>query len=180
MEKELVPGKTQIGQIDGKYEGLYRKFTIYYGNVASPVINNNVLHLSENKYMEMLKTFLSSKEGSEYRIPSETEIKSTIKNMINEETRIKNAREEEFIRKDEERQAQEARKNEEQDRKNMELKREEIEVQKQANKLKQKELDSLLKKNKTLKLGLVGLTVVLIIMAVAIALLYIKVGILKI
>lgn len=180
MEKELVPGKTVIGQVDGWYEGIYRKFTIFYGNVADQVVGNNVLHLSENKYMEMLKTFLDSDEGRQYRIPSGAEIKSTIRNMINDETRIKNAKEEELAREEEERLLKEQAKNEELDKQRMELKRQEIETQKHANKLKQVEIEKYTKKNKVLTIALAVLACLLIVLLVAVAILYFKLGILTV
>ena len=145
---DLIPRVTVIGNIEGRYEGIYRKFEIRYGNVANPVINNNVLHLQEDIYLKMLKNFLSSDAGKNYRIPSDSEIKQVIKDIINEETELmlNRKKEEEEMQKQEKalRQEEEVKRLEEE----KELRQKELAEQKRANDLKSIELDTFKKKIK--------------------------------
>lgn len=92
--RELIPGETQIGAVTSKdKDGLIRDFQIYYGNVAAPIIDGEVLHLKEERYREMLKEFLLSDIGQEYEEPTEEEIKAASIEMLNRETKAKAYRE---------------------------------------------------------------------------------------
>lgn len=92
--RELIPGETQIGAVTSKdKDGLIRDFQIYYGNVAAPIIDGEVLHLKEERYQEMLKEFLLSDIGQEYEEPTEEEIKAASIEMLNRETKAKAYRE---------------------------------------------------------------------------------------
>ena len=93
--KPLIPGKTPIGKINGKVEGQWRELTILYGNVATPVINNNFIHLKNDIYMDMLVKFLESEEGLEYIAPSEEEVNQATLHVLNIEEQVKNKEKEE-------------------------------------------------------------------------------------
>ena len=88
--KPLIPGKTPIGKINGKIDGQWRELTILYGNVATPIINNNFMHLNQDVYMEMLVKFLETDEGLEYIAPSEEEVNKATLQVLNIEEQVKN------------------------------------------------------------------------------------------
>ena len=96
--KPLIPGKTPIGKINGKVEGQWRELTILYGNVATPVIKNNFIHLKNDVYMEMLVKFLESEEGLEYIAPSEEEVNRATLHVLNIEEQVKNKEKEETMK----------------------------------------------------------------------------------
>ena len=132
--------QTVIGKIDGKYKGIYQTFPIYYGNVASTVVDNKILHLKQEDYEEMLKNFLNSEEGMEYRIPTDYEVKKAIRDVINEETKANIQREEVSkaeLEKKLQKEKEAAEKSEEEER---ELRRKEVAAQSKANELKEIEL----------------------------------------
>ena len=90
----MIPGETTIGTVVSKdNNGLIRDFSIYYGNVASPVVDGNVLHMKEDRYLNMLKTFLETDIGKEYEMPTEEEVKQATIEMLNRETRQKKQKE---------------------------------------------------------------------------------------
>ena len=98
--KKLIPGETQIGTVISKdNNGMIRDFSIYYGNVASPIIDGNILHMKEERYLDMLKTFLESETGREYEIPAEDEVKQATIEMLNRETRLKRQKEQKEFEK---------------------------------------------------------------------------------
>ena len=158
-KKQLISGKTEIGKIDGKYKGIFRNFTIYYGNVASPVIDNKVLHLNEEDYMNMLRDFLESDEGMEYDIPTGKEVKDTIRDLINQETMIVAAKEEKKKQEEQERNERERKEQRERDEADIALRKKELDAQNEANELKKIEVDSLKKRIKLQRIFLVAMVV---------------------
>lgn len=165
--REMIPGKTKIGNIDGRYNGIYREFKIYYGNIAEPVINDTVLHLPPNEYMDMLREFLASDEGQEYRVPTGGEVKQAINDLLNKEHEISLIKNEEK-EKEKNKQLEEQRKKEESKQlKEYELKTREINVISEQNKLKKIEIKKFTKTNKRLTILCVTLIVLnLICMAI--------------
>lgn len=82
--KTLLVGKTKIGSIESKVDDEIVEFDILYGNVASPMINKQVLRLPREAYYKMVEEFLDSDEGLEYEVPSEKQMQDA----INEITRF--------------------------------------------------------------------------------------------
>lgn len=83
----LIPGKTKIGEIEGNYHNSYETFEVYYGNILTPIINDEFLHLPYNDYIEMLTNFLESDDGYAYKAPTGNDIKLATKEMIDFEKR---------------------------------------------------------------------------------------------
>lgn len=150
MLKELEPGKTIIGKIDGKVEGVYRNFTVYYGNVVDPVINGKMFHLPESDYMSLLKEFLQSEDGQQYQIPTVNEVKQAVKDLINQEEQIRSAQEEKRTKLQKELEEREAAKKEQAEDEERKLRLKEIQVQEEANALKKIEVKTLKSRNKLL------------------------------
>ncbi|MBR3252111.1 MAG: hypothetical protein IKF80_10420 [Erysipelotrichaceae bacterium] len=123
---ELIPGKTQIGTLRGNWNGTHRTMSIMYGNVASPVIDGQVLRLPEDKYMEMLESFLESEEGLKYRVPTRAESSKAIDDMLTlqEEVDRKRAEKEEAERRRKQQEEQERQRRAE-EQKRLEAQREE-------------------------------------------------------
>ena len=83
--KELEITKTKLGEKVGSYKGQYTIFSVYYGNYVSPTIGNEFVHLKEHEYEELLKSFLDSDAGKEYRRPSPEEIRKASAMVLNSE-----------------------------------------------------------------------------------------------
>lgn len=79
--KELQVGKTKIGSIEAELNGELCTFDILYGNVASPMINKQVLRLPRDKYYEMVENFLDSDDGLQYAVPTEKQMKEAIRKI---------------------------------------------------------------------------------------------------
>lgn len=69
----MIPGRTRIGTVRGKYEGAVDDYDIYYGNIAAAP-DGTLVHMDRARYMEVLDRFLESEEGRQYRRPSGQEI----------------------------------------------------------------------------------------------------------
>lgn len=150
MLKKLEPGKTIIGKIDGKVEGVYRNFTVYYGNVVDPVINGKMYHLPEPDYMSLLKEFLQSNDGQQYQVPTVSEVKQAVKELINQEEQIRSAQDEKRAKLQKELEEREAVKKEQAQEEERKLRLKEIQVQEEANALKKIEVKTLKNRNKLL------------------------------
>ena len=72
--RELEIARTKIGEKKGRYKERYTIFSVYYGNYVSPLIDGEFVHLQENEYQALLKTFLESDAGKEYRTPTKEEM----------------------------------------------------------------------------------------------------------
>jgi len=101
---KLEPGKTKIGTALLKDEEtqIITEFTVFYGNVLSPVINREVVHLPKEEYNKMLEAFLNEEQlpeeqftiepgGGEYDIPTRREVLLATIEMLNIEKQIKMA-----------------------------------------------------------------------------------------
>lgn len=152
MEK-LEIGKTQIGTIEGKFNGIYDHFKIYYGNVAEPTVDGKVLHLDEEKYNVMLAQFIQDQKekGIEYAVPSLKTVNEATKEMINREAEVNRAKNEELKKKQIEREEQALLRQETLKEKDFELRKQEIDAQKERNRIEQENVDTFKKKIKTLK-----------------------------
>lgn len=147
--KELVPGETVIGTVEGKYDGIYRKFTIMYGNVADPVINDKVLHLSESAYIDMLTKFLQSKEGQAYKSPTGKEAKAAVKDLINKETEIQQAKNAKELEEKQAKELEDSIKREASEKEAREIKMREIATTEESNRLAKISIANFEKKIKT-------------------------------
>ena len=98
---ELIPGKTEIGQIKGKLNGVYHEITLMYGDVAAQVIDGEFMHLGPEKYRELLNEFLDSVEGQQYRRPSDQEIEDATNKMLELEDKVIEKRKEDEKRRQE-------------------------------------------------------------------------------
>ena len=83
--RELEITKTKLGEKVGSYKGQYTIFSVYYGNYVSPTIGDEFVHLKEPEYEELLKNFLESDAGKEYRRPAPEEIKKAAAMVLNSE-----------------------------------------------------------------------------------------------
>ncbi|MBR0419571.1 MAG: hypothetical protein IJI66_10400 [Erysipelotrichaceae bacterium] len=138
---ELIPGKTQIGTLRGNWNGQHRTMSIMYGNVASPVIDGQVLRLPEDKYMEMLEKFLESEEGLKYRVPTVAETAKAIDDMLTlqEEVDRKRAQQEEAERKRKEQEELENRQRAEEEQRLEAQKQEELRLAQEKEEAEKKE-----------------------------------------
>lgn len=78
---KLVPGQTLIGTrvvIDSKNSDQPRMIKVYYGNYIDPPMRTadglHYIPMKEEKYREILNTFLDSEEGRDYERPTEEEM----------------------------------------------------------------------------------------------------------
>lgn len=172
MQKELIAGETIIGQINGKYKGIYRNFNIVYGNVADVVVNGKTLHLDELEYRKMLDNFLNSNSGTEYRRPSDNEIISTMKIILNEEARINAEKQEKAEQEKAEKMEAEKQKEEARIKEQNLLKQKEIEAMEASNALKKVEISKINKRTKILNIILIVLGVLVLISIAVIVYLY--------
>ena len=98
---ELIPGKTEIGQIKGKLNGVYHEITMMYGDVAAQVIDGEFMHLGPERYRKLLDEFLDSVEGQQYRRPSDQEIEDATNKMLELEDKVIEKRKEDEKRRKE-------------------------------------------------------------------------------
>lgn len=163
--KQLEPRKTVIGTFEGRYEGIFNTFTLYYGNVVDPMVNGKILHLPEKVYNEMLGKFLETHKD-EYAVPTKGDVKLATTDLINAEVEIVKVKKEQEAKHKEALEKEREKRNEEIRQKDFELRQQEIEIQKEANTLKQQENDSIAKKLKLQKIGLIVLAVLNLLLIV--------------
>lgn len=97
MNKKLEPGVTQIGitnllDEDGvliQYENGKFDFNILYGNILTPFVNGEILHLPPDYYKTKLYDFLNTEEGQKYDMPTEEEIRNASAEMLRREQAFK-------------------------------------------------------------------------------------------
>jgi hypothetical protein len=86
---KLEAGKTAIGtDIRKDANDNISEYTVYYGNILLPALEDRFGHLPQDQYDEMLKTFLRSKEGQKYDLPTKAEVKQASIDMWNRELQI--------------------------------------------------------------------------------------------
>lgn len=70
-----IPGETPIGRVNVKKpNGLFDVYTVQYGNVVDPIMDNKPIFLGTAQYLKMMDAFYKSKAGAEYVIYSEDKL----------------------------------------------------------------------------------------------------------
>ena len=91
-DKALEVGRTKLGEINAiTKEGKYVTLSVFYGNYLYPMVDGEYQHQTQEAYMGLLKAFLDSEAGREYKIPTQQEINAACLAVAN--------REKEFIEK---------------------------------------------------------------------------------
>lgn len=82
MSRELELGKTVIASITGRVKGQPQQFSIYYGNIALPMIDNQYMHLPIDKYKGLIDKFFSDPQNADYIRPTEEQLRADCQKMI--------------------------------------------------------------------------------------------------
>lgn len=96
MEKELEVGKTLLGVTVAEYKGRIVPIKVYYGNYVTAKdkgdiqlkIDGEFIHQKPELYLKLLRDFLNSEEGRNYKVPTKDEVQAAVaKVLADEETR---------------------------------------------------------------------------------------------
>jgi len=84
-KKKMVIGETIIAQLKKQINGKDIIFTVFYGNIVRPKINNQSIYLQKETYQEMVELFIASEDGKEYNMPSQKQLESDMKLALKNE-----------------------------------------------------------------------------------------------
>lgn len=88
-KKFLEAGITELGTVNGEYNGKFMTMKIRYGNSIFPTVKKDgkeeFVHLKKEKYEEMLDAFLKSEAGKNYKRPPKEEIEKASLFVLNKE-----------------------------------------------------------------------------------------------
>lgn len=83
-KKKLEPLGTVIGALSVKLpNGSFHTFQVLYGGALYPWVDGKMQYVKQDMYKKILRDFLSSEEGKEYEVPTETEIMEVRTEILN-------------------------------------------------------------------------------------------------
>ena len=93
MEKELEVGKTLLGVTVAEYKGRIVPIKVYYGNYVTAKdkgdvqlkIDGEFIHQKPELYLKLLRVFLNSEEGRNYKVPTKEEVQSAVAKVLADE-----------------------------------------------------------------------------------------------
>lgn len=91
MARDLLVGQTQIGTSPRTIPstGEIIEFEVYYGNVLLPLVDNEIKHLPDDEYLEILANFFSTEAGREYNVPTPKQVTEASQEMYERELAFK-------------------------------------------------------------------------------------------